>query len=174
MVITFDWTGPKVYLPNMQSEPNAQIPVFDEHIWASQIWSFIFAPLQLQCKLPNVRGSWLNLILVNHTFGQCPMGRVFQYPVGYWQKYRVAGLGRSIRYGYFRVSFLVSSISGYSWVFMGIYDIISFFGGSEPNIKVSFYKNLRVSLSSCLPLPKTVLVLYLKYHFVSGNARNIG
>ena len=48
--------------------------------------------------------------------------------------------------GFFRVSFLLSGISGYSWVFpgtsgyfrvfLGILDIISFFGGSEPNIKV--------------------------------------
>ena len=29
--------------------------------------------------------------------------------------------------GYFRVSFLLSGISGYSWVFLGILDIISFF-----------------------------------------------
>ena len=103
-----------------------------------------------------------------------PNGSGFSVSCRILAKIPGSGSGRSIRYGYFWVSFLVSSISGYSWVFMGIYDIISFFGGSEPNIKVFFYKKLRVLLSSCLPLPKTVLVLYLKYHFVSGNARNIG
>ena len=39
---------------------------------------------------------------------------------------------------YLRVSFLLSGISGYSWVFLRNYDIISFLGGSEPNIEVIF------------------------------------
>ena len=38
--------------------------------------------------------------------------------------------------GFFWVPFLLSGISRYSWVFLGILDIISFFGSSEPNIKV--------------------------------------
>ena len=68
--------------------------------------------------------------------GQCPAGRVFQYWVGYWTKYRVVGRGRVgfrsgsgrvrvgfgsgsgrvgvLKYtiGYFWVSFLLSDISG--------------------------------------------------------------
>ena len=64
--------------------------------------------------------------------------------VGYWTKYRVAGRVGVSKYtiGYFRVSFLLSGISGYVGylrVFTGIYGYIGyhlFFGGSEQNIKV--------------------------------------
>ena len=68
---------------------------------------------------------------------QCPAGRVFQYRVG---SGRVGVSKYTI--GYFRVSFLLSGISGYVGylrVFTGIYGYIGyhlFFGGSEQNIKV--------------------------------------
>ena len=75
----------------------------------------------------------------------------FQYRLGCWTKYRVAGRvgsGRSVEIydrvflgifftlGYFGVCRVFSGISGYFLVYMGILDIISFFGGSEQNIKV--------------------------------------
>ena len=81
----------------------------------------------------------------------------FQYRVGYWTKYRVAGRvgsGRSVKIydrvfpgifftlGYFRVCRVFSGISGYVGylrVFTGIYGYIGyhlFFGGSEQSIKV--------------------------------------
>ena len=53
---------------------------------------------------------------------QCPTVRVFQYRVGYWKKYRVAGRVGVLKnkIGYFRVSFLLSGISGYFRVIPGI------------------------------------------------------
>ena len=67
---------------------------------------------------------------------QCPTGRVFQYRVGsgrVLEKIPGSGSGSGrvgvLKYtiGYFRVSFLLSGISGYFRVFLGILDIISFF-----------------------------------------------
>ena len=48
------------------------------------------------------------------------MGRVFQYPVGYWQKYRVVGLGRSVEVYDWVFSGIFFSLE-YFWVFLGIY-----------------------------------------------------
>ena len=70
------------------------------------------------------------------TGAQCPTGRVFQHRVGsgrVLEKIPGSGSGSGrvgvLKYtiGYFRVSFLLSGISGYSWVFLGILDIISLF-----------------------------------------------
>ena len=67
---------------------------------------------------------------------QCPTSRVFQYRVGsgrVLEKIPGSGSGSGrvgvLKYtiGYFRVSFLLSGISGYFRVFLGILDIISFF-----------------------------------------------
>ena len=55
------------------------------------------------------------------------------------------GSGRSVEI-YDRVFsgiFLLSGIPGYFRVFLGILDIISFFGGSEQNIKV-FFSNIAI------------------------------
>ena len=62
-------------------------------------------------------------------YDQCPTGRVFQYRVGsgrVLEKIPGSGSGSGrvgvLKYtiGYFRVSFLLSGNSGYSWVFSGI------------------------------------------------------
>ena len=45
--------------------------------------------------------------------------------------------------GYFRVSFLLSGISGYSWVFPGISDIFSFFGGVVSET-LRFFSNIAI------------------------------
>ena len=67
---------------------------------------------------------------------QCPTGRVFQYRVGsgrVLEKIPGSGSGSGrvgvLKYmiGYFRVSFLLSGISGYSWVFPGISGYIGYF-----------------------------------------------
>ena len=66
---------------------------------------------------------------------QCPTGRVFQYRVGSGRVLEKipgsgsgSGRGGVLKYmiGYFRVSFLLSGISGYSWVFPGISGYIGY------------------------------------------------
>ena len=66
---------------------------------------------------------------------QCPTGRVFQHRVGsgrVLEKIPGSGSGSGrvgvLKYtiGYFRVSFLLSGISGYSWVFPGISGYIGY------------------------------------------------
>ena len=72
--------------------------------------------------------------------GQCPTGRVFQYRVGsgrVLEKIPGSGSGSGrvgvLKYmiGYFRVSFLLSGISGHSWVFPGISGYTRYFGYSQ-------------------------------------------
>ena len=67
---------------------------------------------------------------------QCPTGRVFQYRVGsgrVLEKIPGSGSGSGrvgvLKYmiGYFRVSFLLSGSSGYSWVFPGNSGYIGYF-----------------------------------------------
>ena len=62
-----------------------------------------------------------------HPYSQCPTGRVFQHRVGsgrVLEKIPGSGSGSGrvgvLKYtvGYFRVSFLLSGISGYSWVLL--------------------------------------------------------
>ena len=76
---------------------------------------------------------------------QCPTGRVFQYRVGsgrVLEKIPGSGSGSGrvgvLKYkiGYFRVSFLLSGISGYSWVFSGISGYIRVFLGISGYFRV--------------------------------------
>ena len=86
---------------------------------------------------------------------QCPTGRVFQYRVGsgrVLEKIPGSGSGSGrvgvLKYmiGYFRVSFLLSGISGYSWVFPGISGYIGYFlffwGVVSETLK--FFSNLAI------------------------------
>ena len=64
--------------------------------------------------------------------GQCPAGRVFQYWVGYWTKYRVVGRGRvGFRSGSGRVRVGFGSgrdVEIYDHVFLGIFFTFGYFG----------------------------------------------
>ena len=80
-------------------------------------------------------GKGISGIWKNYIWDQCPTGRVFQYRIGsgrVLEKIPGSGSGSGrvgvLKYtiGYFRVSFLLSGISGYSWVFPGISGYIGY------------------------------------------------
>ena len=60
-------------------------------------------------------------------------GRILEKIPGSWSGTGWVGVMK-YTIGYFQISFLLSGISQYSWVFLGL--SVYFFGGSEPDIKV--------------------------------------